>query len=157
RPGIRSRRVSKSGRNRQVSRGCFQFETAERNGPLIRLCNERPVCKGYDFRLKTSSSEEGVYAMAKPTKLGFLRTVSRHPLYMEHLILNKFKSLPRYKWAERHPERDDDVGPPLGYKLVLTYKCNLRCIMCYEWGEVGWCHDEPKQAIAQELDWAIVQ
>jgi MoaA/NifB/PqqE/SkfB family radical SAM enzyme len=107
--------------------------------------------------LKTSLSEEGVYAMAKPTKLGFLRTVSRHPLYVEHLILNKFKSLTRYRWAERHPEKDGDVGPPLGYKLVLTYKCNLRCIMCYEWGEVGWCHDEPKQAIAQELDWGIVR
>ena len=29
--------------------------------------------------------------------------------------------------------------------------------MCYEWGEVGWCHDEPKGSVAQELDWALVE
>src|SRR5262245_64215501 len=95
--------------------------------------------------------------MPVPTKRGLLRTVYRHPLYMEHLIVNKFRSLWRYRWAERHADKDDQVALPLGYKMVLTYKCNLRCIMCYEWGEVGWCHEEPKQAIAKELDWEVIQ
>jgi MoaA/NifB/PqqE/SkfB family radical SAM enzyme len=27
---------------------------------------------------------------------------------------------------------------------VLTYRCNLRCVMCYAWGNVGWCHDGPR-------------
>ena len=55
----------------------------------------------------------------------------------------------RYRWAERNAARDDRVPAPLGYKIVLTYKCNLRCIMCYEWGEVGWCHEAPKRAAAR--------
>ena len=29
--------------------------------------------------------------------------------------------------------------------------------MCYEWGEVGWCHEQPRQAMAKELDWAVVE
>jgi radical SAM protein with 4Fe4S-binding SPASM domain len=86
-----------------------------------------------------------------------LATAYRHPLYMQHLVVSKFTSLARYRWAERNDDRDDLVPPPLGYKLVLTYKCNLRCIMCYEWGAVGWCHELPKPAIAKELDWSIVQ
>jgi radical SAM protein with 4Fe4S-binding SPASM domain len=76
---------------------------------------------------------------------------------MQHLIVKKFTSLARYRWAERSADKDDRVPPPLGYKLVLTYKCNLRCIMCYEWGEVGWCHDEPRQAVARELDFGLFE
>jgi radical SAM protein with 4Fe4S-binding SPASM domain len=95
--------------------------------------------------------------MPLPSVGGFLRTVYRHPLYMQHLIVSKFTSLARYRWAERNPDKDDRVPPPLGYKVVLTYKCNLRCIMCYEWGEVGWCHEQPKPAMAKELDWAVVE
>jgi radical SAM protein with 4Fe4S-binding SPASM domain len=76
---------------------------------------------------------------------------------MQHLIVKKFTSLARYRWAERHPERDDHVPPPLGFKLVLTYKCNLRCIMCYEWGDVGWCHEQPKPVVARELEWGVIQ
>jgi radical SAM protein with 4Fe4S-binding SPASM domain len=94
--------------------------------------------------------------MALPSLGGFLRTVYRHPLYMQNLIVGKFTALARYRWAERNADKDDRVPPPLGYKLVLTYKCNLRCIMCYEWGEVGWCHDRPKPAMAKELDWAVI-
>src|SRR5262249_4406700 len=95
--------------------------------------------------------------MPVPSTLGLISTVYRHPLYMQHLIVNKFISQPRSRGAERPPEGDDRVPPPLGYKLVLTYKCNLRCIMCYEWGEVGWCHDQPKPAMAKELDWRVVE
>jgi radical SAM protein with 4Fe4S-binding SPASM domain len=29
--------------------------------------------------------------------------------------------------------------------------------MCYEWGEVGWCHEEPKKVVARELDWGLVR
>jgi radical SAM protein with 4Fe4S-binding SPASM domain len=86
-----------------------------------------------------------------------LATAYRHPLYMQHLVVNKFASLARYRWAERHTDRDDRVPPPLGYQLVLTYKCNLRCIMCYEWGDVGWCHELPRTAIAKELDWVVIE
>jgi len=29
--------------------------------------------------------------------------------------------------------------------------------MCYEWGDVGWCHDQPKAAMARELDWSVIE
>jgi radical SAM protein with 4Fe4S-binding SPASM domain len=95
--------------------------------------------------------------MALPSARGVLGTVYKHPLYMQHLIVSKLMSLARYRWAERNPDKDDKVPAPLGYKLVLTYRCNLRCIMCYEWGEVGWCHEQPKPAMANELDWAVIE
>ena len=81
----------------------------------------------------------------------------RHPLYMQHLIVSKLTALTRYRWAERNSHKDAQVPAPLGFPRVLTYKCNLRCIMCYEWGEVGWCHDQPKPAMARELDWAVIE
>ena len=95
--------------------------------------------------------------MPIPTAAGMLGVVFQHPHYAQHLFLKKLSSLARYRWAERNAHRDDRVPAPLGYKLVLTYKCNLRCIMCYEWGEVGWCHEAPKRAAAQELDWDLLQ
>jgi radical SAM protein with 4Fe4S-binding SPASM domain len=95
--------------------------------------------------------------MALPAVRGALGTAYRHPLYMQHLIVSKFVALARYRWAEQNPDKDDRVPAPLGYKLVLTYKCNLRCIMCYEWGEVGWCHEQPKPSMARELDWGVVE
>ena len=95
--------------------------------------------------------------MSRVSAGSLLATAYRHPLYMQHLVVNKFASLARYRWAERHTDRDDRVPPPLGYKLVLTYKCNLRCLMCYEWGDVGWCHELPRAAIAKELDWVVIE
>src|SRR5262249_39626280 len=95
--------------------------------------------------------------MAIPTVRGLLGTVYRHPLYVRHLLLKKLTAWARYRWAERNAHRDSRVPAPLGYKLVLTYKCNLRCIMCYEWGEVGWCHEQLGKAAARELDWELVQ
>jgi MoaA/NifB/PqqE/SkfB family radical SAM enzyme len=95
--------------------------------------------------------------MALPTLTGLISTAYQHPLYLQHLLVRKFASLARYRWAEKNPGRDHCVPPPQGNKLVLTYKCNLRCIMCYEWGDVGWCHDRPAQAVGEELDLGIVR
>ncbi len=95
--------------------------------------------------------------MSLPTVRGLLQTVYRHPLYVQNLLGRKLAAARRARWAEDNAGKDDQVPPPLGFKLVLTYKCNLRCIMCYEWGEVGWCHDESKQAVAKELDWEMVR
>jgi sulfatase maturation enzyme AslB (radical SAM superfamily) len=81
----------------------------------------------------------------------------RHPRYVEHLLFTKLRSLSRYRWAERNADCDGKVPPPLGYKVVLTYKCNLRCTMCYQWGDVGWCHEQENQPVTQELDWAVLE
>ena len=91
--------------------------------------------------------------MPLPTASGLLASVYRHPLYMQNLIVRRGTSLARHRWAETDRGADENVPAPLGYKLVLTYKCNLRCVMCYEWGDVGWCHEQPKQITARELDW----
>lgn len=95
--------------------------------------------------------------MPVPTAAGLAALVYKHPLYTHHLVQRKLASFARYRWAEKALASDQDVPAPLGYKLVLTYKCNLRCVMCYEWGEVGWCHEQPKQSIGRELDWVLVQ
>src|SRR5262249_47552512 len=110
---------------------------------LAYLCDSRP--------------RPGVNTMALAWPRGLFRLARLHPAYLRHLIAKKFAALARYRWAERSVGRDDRVPAPLGYKLVLTYRCNLRCVMCYEWGEVGWCHDEPGAAMARELDWGVVE
>jgi MoaA/NifB/PqqE/SkfB family radical SAM enzyme len=82
----------------------------------------------------------------------------RQPRYVELLIMQKLKFLARYRWIEEHPREDDRVPPPLVYKLVLTYKCNLRCTFCYEWGEGGWCSNaNSPEYIKQELPWPVVE
>src|SRR5262245_41789982 len=95
--------------------------------------------------------------MPMPSAAGSLRLLFNHPRYLQHLIAMKMSSLARYRWAERNEGRDDDVPPPLGYKVVLTYRCNLRCAMCYQWGDVGWCHEAARPAMVQELDWPILE
>jgi radical SAM protein with 4Fe4S-binding SPASM domain len=95
--------------------------------------------------------------MPLPSAAGLLGTAYRHPLFLQHLVVKKLTTLARYRRVERDASLDERPPMPLGYKLLLTYKCNLRCVMCYEWGEVGWCHDEPRGAVAQELDWELIQ
>jgi radical SAM protein with 4Fe4S-binding SPASM domain len=95
--------------------------------------------------------------MPLPSALSLSGLILKHPLYMQHLVVKKFTSLSRYRWAENNEGNDNKVPAPLGYKLVLTYKCNLRCVMCYEWGEVGWCHEQPKKKVARELDFGVVE
>jgi radical SAM protein with 4Fe4S-binding SPASM domain len=77
---------------------------------------------------------------------------------MEFLIMQKLKFLARYRWIEEHEHKDNQVPPPLVYKLVLTYKCNLRCTFCYEWGDAGWCNGTSSpDYIKQELAWTVVE
>lgn len=77
----------------------------------------------------------------------------RHPRYVQHLIEKKIDLHRRYRWMRQHPDPREAVPPPLVYRLVLTYKCNLRCVMCYEWGDVGWCKEEPRKDVNQEIAW----
>jgi MoaA/NifB/PqqE/SkfB family radical SAM enzyme len=95
--------------------------------------------------------------MPVPSISGLTRLAWRHPRYVEHLIVKKLKFFARYRWLERNAGNDDRVPPPLVYKLVLTYKCDLRCTMCYEWGEAGWCKQEAPEGVNEELSWEIVE
>ncbi|MBF0122126.1 MAG: radical SAM protein [Candidatus Omnitrophica bacterium] len=63
----------------------------------------------------------------------------------------------RYQWVERNPDQDGCVPLPLVYKLMLTFKCNLKCKVCMLWGEKGWCKDIPAATASEDLDWDIVK
>lgn len=94
--------------------------------------------------------------MPLPSMGGLAKLAWNHPRYVEHLLFKKLKFFSRYKWIEENATGDDHVPPPLAYKLVLTYKCNLRCTMCYEWGDEGWCKQESAQEMGRELSWDIL-
>src|SRR5437773_9155081 len=36
--------------------------------------------------------------------------------------------------------------------FMMTYRCNLRCTMCWQWGEQGLFHEMPKQHEIEQLD-----
>jgi MoaA/NifB/PqqE/SkfB family radical SAM enzyme len=95
--------------------------------------------------------------MASSSFPPLVTTAWRHPLYVRHLLIKKLRTFARYRAADSSEGRDGQVGPPLGYKLVLTYRCNLRCVMCYEWGDVGWCHDDPRLHTKSELAWDVIE
>lgn len=42
-------------------------------------------------------------------------------------------------------------SPPETISLFLTYRCNLRCKMCGQWGEDGWARKLPAEAVISEL------
>jgi MoaA/NifB/PqqE/SkfB family radical SAM enzyme len=96
-------------------------------------------------------------SMALPSITGLAKLAWRHPRYVESLVIRKLKFFSRYRWLERNVGKDDAVPPPLVYKLVLTYKCNLRCAMCYEWGDAGWCKEQSSKEMELELDWDIIE
>ncbi|MBN2489633.1 MAG: radical SAM protein [Planctomycetes bacterium] len=97
--------------------------------------------------------------MSTPLSLApkLLRLAVRQPVYARALLRRKIRLARRYRWIRTHPHRDGAVPPPLVYKLVLTYACNLRCQGCFQWGAAGWCRHEPREAMARELDWTLVE
>ncbi len=95
--------------------------------------------------------------MVIPSIPGLVKLAWKHPRYFEGLVIKKLNFFSRYKWLEENSGKDDAVPPPLVFKLVLTYKCNLRCSMCYEWGDAGWCKEQPTGETNLELDWEIVE
>jgi len=95
--------------------------------------------------------------MILPSARGMARLAWNHPRYVEELLIKKLNLLSRYRWIKEHADQDDRVPPPLIYKLVLTYKCNLRCSFCYEWGEAGWCIGEAPNKIAKEVPWEVIE
>jgi MoaA/NifB/PqqE/SkfB family radical SAM enzyme len=94
--------------------------------------------------------------MGAPSLAAVARLAFRHPRYLENLLLRKLRFMQRYRWLEDHPSSDADVPPPLVFKVTLTYRCNLRCPMCYEWGDNGWCLKESPQAMKKELSWDVM-
>ena len=91
--------------------------------------------------------------MGLPSVSAVARLAWRHPRYLEDLLIKKLRLHARYRWLEDHPDQDGEVPMPLVFKVTLTYKCNLRCAMCYEWGDQGWCKQESAAEMKKELSW----
>jgi len=46
----------------------------------------------------------------------------------------------------------DRFKAPRLLTFLLTYRCNLRCAMCWQWGERGLFHEMPKEHEGRQLD-----
>ncbi len=79
----------------------------------------------------------------------------RHPRYARHLVLKKLQQFARCRGTGWNGA--DQVPPPLGYDLVLTWKCNLRCRTCMQWGPHGWCHELDDARSHEELPLPIIE
>lgn len=97
-------------------------------------------------------SQDHAGKIAKIAKLYF-----KYPALMNHLMAYKMRSYQRYCWTLKNPDKDNRVPPPLIYKLTLNQACDLRCPMCFLWGESGVYAAEDKIPVPRELDWKIVQ
>ena len=84
------------------------------------------------------------------------RLLRRHPRYFAHLAMKKVQFARRYRYVRERGTAAERRPPPLVYKLMLNWKCNLRCPMCMQWGDVGWVKEAPTQA-KDELPWGVVE
>ncbi|MDE2028620.1 MAG: radical SAM protein [Candidatus Omnitrophica bacterium] len=85
------------------------------------------------------------------------RLFLKYPAFMRHLAAYKVQSYKRYCWTLKNPDKDGRVPPPLIYKLTLNQACDLRCPMCFLWGEEGVYTSEDKKPVPHELDWQLAQ
>ncbi len=81
-----------------------------------------------------------------------LRNVSRSlkkalvdPRYAVQVLRKRSSAYFHYRFG------DGTAGSPETISLFLTYKCNLRCKMCGQWGEDGWARKLLPEAMASEL------
>jgi len=80
--------------------------------------------------------------------------------------ISKALQEPRYAWrAARQRLRSylsyrfggGRSSPPETLSLFLTYRCNLRCKMCGQWGRVGSSKDLPAETLRKELPLATIR
>lgn len=85
-----------------------------------------------------------------------IRHALRHPRYFAHLMLRKAQFAGRFRWIHAHGASDRHRPKPLVYKLMLNWRCNLRCPMCMLWGDVGWVKPRVEHHDT-ELPWEVVE
>ena len=84
----------------------------------------------------------------------------RHPEHAAHQLDKLLRFRRRHNWVRDHAQQPGlAVPPPLAYGIELTSQCNLRCPMCYAWGERGWYRRQQEAGTYQEreLDWGLAQ
>ncbi|QDV09180.1 molybdenum cofactor biosynthesis protein A [Planctomycetes bacterium Poly30] len=84
-----------------------------------------------------------------------IRHARKHPRYFAHLALKKVQFAARYRWIREHGASDRARPDPLVVKLMLNWRCNLRCPMCMLWGDVGWVKSVQENHDA-DLPWEVV-
>ena len=67
------------------------------------------------------------------------------PGYASRVFLKRFRSFLTYLFGNGYS------APPETVSLFLTYRCNLRCPMCGQWGEGGSFRSFDRATLAQEL------
>jgi radical SAM protein with 4Fe4S-binding SPASM domain len=74
-----------------------------------------------------------------------MRKAIRDPRYSLAAGRRRFASWWSYRFENGRS------APPETVSLFLTYRCNLRCTMCGQWGEDGWARKLSREALAMEL------
>ncbi len=95
--------------------------------------------------------------MYVPSLIHIAKLFVKYPTHINHLIRFKVKSHNRYSWALHNSDKDNQVPPPLSYKLYLNQVCDLRCPMCFLWGKTGVYSSGDKLPVPREMDWKIVE
>jgi MoaA/NifB/PqqE/SkfB family radical SAM enzyme len=74
------------------------------------------------------------------------------------LILDKPGKIPALirlmsgvKWTSFRRLADDKSMPPISISIAVTYRCNLRCIQCGQWGETGWVKEKGVKFFENEM------
>lgn len=67
-----------------------------------------------------------------------LKKATRDPGYAAAAFRKRFGSWLMYRIGQGRSAMPETVS------LFLTYRCNLRCTMCGQWGEHGWARDLPE-------------
>ena len=97
--------------------------------------------------------------MGCPSILNLARLTLKYPYHSGHQFIKKIKFRNRHNWIKNNAFNSEKLVPlPLAYGIELTSKCNLRCSMCYAWGEKGWYKELEQEGYqGQELDWNLLQ
>ncbi|MBI5326786.1 MAG: radical SAM protein [Deltaproteobacteria bacterium] len=74
-----------------------------------------------------------------------VRKAIQDPRFALHSFRRRFLSFLTYKFGSGYS------APPETVSLFLTYRCNLRCSMCGQWGEHGVFKDYTSSALNQHL------
>ncbi|MBP9733797.1 MAG: radical SAM protein, partial [Candidatus Omnitrophica bacterium] len=83
-----------------------------------------------------------------------LRLAARDPLRVPSLF--RLKHLGSDEW--RDPMKDAAVTLPKVISIRMNYACNLRCVMCNQWGENGTFIQTPERMVRREMsldDWKM--
>jgi len=74
-----------------------------------------------------------------------LQKAIHNPGYALSVFFKRFISFASYKFLNGKSAYPETIS------LFLTYKCNLRCKMCGQWGENGWAKCQPPEITGKTL------